>query len=287
MFSVRKERPTPYIDRTMYVSWNAMFVSAYLSAATVFGGSLGGGCRRFALKTLDRMLRETWSESRGFSHRMGGPVLEGSLDDQVFGVIALLDAYESTLDPRYFDAAKRTLDNAIARYGDAEGGGFFDRPHDAAPMGGLEVRRKPFQDSPTPGANSIAAIALIRMHALHGRSALLRLRAEDARSFRGNRAAIRDVRGDVWAGGDVVRASPDAGSHHRARQRPGRHRRSKLRPTAYTASAKRCCASRPGFSLNELPQALKETLPHLSPTKRSRSCAPGRRACRRPTIRRN
>ena len=168
MFSVRKERPTPYIDRTMYVSWNAMFVSAYLSAATVFGGSLGGGCHRFALKTLDRMLRETWSESRGFSHRMGGPVLEGSLDDQVFGVIALLDAYESTLDPRYFDAAKRTLDNTIDRYGDAEGGGFFDRPHDAAPMGGLEVRRKPFQDSPTPGANSIAAIALVRMHAYTG-----------------------------------------------------------------------------------------------------------------------
>jgi uncharacterized protein YyaL (SSP411 family) len=32
-------------------------------------------------------------------------------------------------------------------------------------MGGLDVRRKPFQDSPTPGANSVAAIALIRMHA--------------------------------------------------------------------------------------------------------------------------
>ena len=35
-------------------------------------------------------------------------------------------------------------------------------------MGGLDVRRKPFQDSPTPGANSVAAIALIRMHAFTG-----------------------------------------------------------------------------------------------------------------------
>ncbi|HTZ76130.1 MAG TPA: hypothetical protein VMB47_19605, partial [Candidatus Aquilonibacter sp.] len=60
------------------------------------------------------------------------------------------------------------MDLAIARYGDAEGGGFFDRPSDAAPMGGLDVRRKPFQDSPTPGANSVAAIALIRMHAFTG-----------------------------------------------------------------------------------------------------------------------
>src|SRR2546425_7204226 len=56
-----------------------------------------------------------------------------------------------------------TMDLAIERYGDAVGGGFFDRPSDAAPMGGLDVRRKPFQDSPTPGANSVATIALIRM----------------------------------------------------------------------------------------------------------------------------
>jgi len=114
------------------------------------------------------MLKEVWSETRGFGHRIGGPALEGSFDDQVFGVLALLDAYEATLDPRYFSAAQKTMDLAIARYGDAEGGGFFDRPSDAAPMGGLDVRRKPFQDSPTPGANSVAAIALIRMHAFTG-----------------------------------------------------------------------------------------------------------------------
>src|SRR2546429_4340011 len=111
------------------------------------------------------MLKEVWSETRGFGHRIGGPALEGSLDDQVFGVLALLDAYETTLDPCYFTAAQKTMDLTIARYGDAEGGGFFDRPSDAAPMGGLDVRRKPFQDSPTPGANSIAAMALTRLHA--------------------------------------------------------------------------------------------------------------------------
>jgi len=165
MLAARKPRPTPFIDKTMYVSWNAMFVSAYLEAARVLGGSLGASCRNFALKTLDRMLKEVWSETRGFGHRIGGPALEGSLDDQVFGVLALLDAYEATLNPRYFTAAQETMDLAMARHGDAEGGGFFDRPCDAAPMGGLDVRRKPFQDSPTPGANSVAAIALIRMYA--------------------------------------------------------------------------------------------------------------------------
>ena len=165
MLAARRPRPTPFIDKTMYVSWNAMFVSAYLEAARVLGGSLGASCRNFALKTLDRMLKEVWSETRGFGHRIAGPTLEGSLDDQVFSVQALLDAYEATLNPRYFAAAQETMDLAMNRHGDAEGGGFFDRPSDAPPMGGLDVRRKPFQDSPTPGANSVAAIALIRMHA--------------------------------------------------------------------------------------------------------------------------
>jgi hypothetical protein len=169
MRKARLQRPTPFVDATMYVSWNAMFVSAYLEASrALLDEKIGQACRAFALKTLDRMLKEVWSESRGFGHRIGGPALVGSLDDQVFSVLALLDAYEATLDPRYFTAAQKTMDLAIARYGDAEGGGFFDRPSDAAPMGGLDVRRKPFQDSPTPSANSVAAIALVRMHAFTG-----------------------------------------------------------------------------------------------------------------------
>jgi hypothetical protein len=169
LLKARSARPTPFVDKTMYVAWNAMFVSAYLEASRIVGTAwIAEDCRAFALKTLDRMLREAWSESRGFGHRIGGPVLEGSLDDQVFSVIALLDAYETTLNPRYFTAAQKTMDLAIARYGDAENGGFFDRPSDAAPMGGLDVRRKPFQDSPTPSANSVAAIALVRMHAFTG-----------------------------------------------------------------------------------------------------------------------
>ena len=164
MLAARLPRPTPYIDKTFYVGWNAMFVSAYFEAGRVLHGALGLSCRAFALKTLDRMLSEAWSESAGFKHRIGGPLLDGSLDDQIFSLLALLDAYEETLDTRYFDAARRTMDIAIGKYGDSERGGFFDRSCDAAPMGGLDVRRKPFQDSPTPGTNSVAAIALIRMH---------------------------------------------------------------------------------------------------------------------------
>jgi hypothetical protein len=166
LLAARGQRhPTPAIDTTIYVGWNAMFVSAYLEAARVLGRR---DCRQFALKTLDRLIAEAWDESKGFLHRAGGPRLEGTLDDQIFATAALLDAYEATLDPKYFEKAERAMRLAVERFGDPEGGGFFDRAKDAAPMGGLEVRRKPLQDSPTPGTNSVAVIVLDRLYAFSG-----------------------------------------------------------------------------------------------------------------------
>jgi uncharacterized protein YyaL (SSP411 family) len=263
MLAARLPRPTPFIDKTMYVSWNAMFVSAYLEAARVIGtGWIAEDCRKFALKTLDRTLKEVWTESRGFGHRIGGPALEGSLDDQVFSVLALLDAYEATLDPRYFTAAQKTMDLAIARYGDAEGGGFFDRPSDAAPMGGLDVRRKPFQDSPTPSANSVAAIALIRMHAFTGDNRYHDFATKTLEAFAGIApqyglfAATYGLAATLFAHhplqvvitGDSN--DPTAQALQAAAHRVFRFGKSIIRIT-------------PGASLKNLASALKETLSHL------------------------
>jgi hypothetical protein len=262
MLAARKPRPTPYIDRTMYVAWNAMFVSAYLDAARVLGGSLGANCRAFALKTLDRMLKEVWSESSGFGHRIGGPALEGSLDDQVFSVLALLDAYETTLDPRYFTAAQKTLDLTIARYGDTEGGGFFDRPFDAAPMGGLDVRRKPFQDSPTPSANSVAAIALIRMHAFTGDGRYHDFAKKTLEAFAGIApqyglfAATYGLAATLFAH-HPLQVVITGDSNDPVAQA--------LEAAAYAVYrfGKSVFRITPGASLTHLAGALKETLPHL------------------------
>lgn len=262
MMEARLKRPTPFVDETMYLAWNAMFVSSYLEANRILTDSPYLGCKPFALKTLDRMLKEAWSESRGFAHRIGGPALEGSLDDQVFGVLALLDAYEATLEPRYFAVAQRTLDLAISRYGDARNGGFFDRPCDAAPIGGLEVRRKPFQDSPTPGANSVAAIALIRMHAFTGEQDYRDFARKTLEAFAGVApqyglfAATYGLAATLFArhpiqvlipgsSDDPVTQALEAAAH-----RVYRFGKSVLRVT-------------PGAPLAALAGALKQTLPHL------------------------
>jgi uncharacterized protein YyaL (SSP411 family) len=266
MLAARRPRPTPFVDKTMYVSWNAMFVSAYLDAARVLDGLVAENSRRFALKSLNRMLSEVWSETRGFAHRMGGPALDGSLDDQVFGVVALLDAYESTLDSGYFDAAKKTMDLAIARYGDSEGGGFFDRPSDAVPMGGLDLRRKPFQDSPTPGANSVAAIALLRLYSFTGEECYRDFAEKTLEAFAGIApqyglfAATYGLAANLFMHHPlqvVVTGAVDdwvAQSLESAAHRIFRFGKAVLRVT-------------PGVNLSHLAGALKEILPHLPPVK--------------------
>src|SRR5579863_9672627 len=71
LFAARQKRTVPYVDTTIYTSWNAMFISAYFEASQVLGGTEGYGCRIFALGTLDRLIEEGWDNRRGFSHRLG------------------------------------------------------------------------------------------------------------------------------------------------------------------------------------------------------------------------
>ncbi|HKV04106.1 MAG TPA: thioredoxin domain-containing protein [Candidatus Acidoferrales bacterium] len=256
----RERRPKPVVDQTLYVGWNAMFVSAYLEAARVLER---GDCRDFALKTLERLLAGAWDESKGFLHRIGGPRLEGSLDDQVFAAAALLDAYEATLDRRYFDIAERAMRLAVERFGDPDGGGFFDRAKDAAPMGGLDVRRKPLQDSPTPGANSVAAIVLDRLHTYTGERAYREWAEKTLEAFAGlvpkyglfaatyGLAALLHARHPLQV--VITGAAGDSKSKtlERAAHEIYRYGKAVLRVTPEHLAA------------DTLPAALRETLPHL------------------------
>ena len=265
MLAARRTRtPVPAIDTTIYVAWNAMFVSAYLEAARVLERD---DCRAFALKTLDRILAEAWEESKGFLHRVGGPRLEGSLDDQIFAIAALLDAYEATLDRHYFEIAERAMRLAVERYGDPDGGGFFDRAKDAAPMGGMEIRRKPLQDSPTPGANSIAVIVLDRLYGLTGEKLYRAWAEKTLEAFVGlvpqyglfaaqyGLAALLHERHSMQVVVLGAAGDPHAAAIEKAANGIYRFGKSVLRVTPE------------GLANASLAPALRETLPHLDATK--------------------
>lgn len=168
MYAARLQRPMPYIDKTIYVSWNALCVAAYLKAATVLGLD---DAHHFALRSLDRILAEAWNPQSGLKHviaysdasstKRSNP---GFLDDYAFTAIACLDAYESTADLTYFREAQQITDLMIEKFYDPTSGGFFDSEPGKDSLGVLATPRKPFQDSPTPAGNPMAAIALLRLH---------------------------------------------------------------------------------------------------------------------------
>jgi len=173
MYAARLKRPTPYVDKTVYVGWNALCISAYLEAAKALALE---EARHFALRSLDRLLAEGWNSERGLRHVVAysDPQAElrdvaGVLDDYAFTTVACLEAYEASGDLSYFNFARRIADRVLERFFDPVSGGFFDTEQQPGAgekvLGVLGTRRKPFQDSPTPAGNSVAAIALLRLHA--------------------------------------------------------------------------------------------------------------------------
>jgi hypothetical protein len=173
MYAARLKRPTPYVDKTVYVNWNGLCISAYLQAASVLGLN---EARAFALKSLDRILGEAWDDQRGLKHviaysdpKAAHRDTSGFVDDYAFVGIAALDAFEVTGEGRYFRAARKVTDFLVEHFYDEVEGGFFDAPKSSlneGALGALTAPRKPFQDSPTPSGNSASAILLLRMHSM-------------------------------------------------------------------------------------------------------------------------
>ncbi len=173
MYAARSRRPTPFVDKTIYTGWCALCVSAYLESARVLALD---SARHFALRSLDRILAEAWNPQTGLRHVIAYSdtaaekrSLPGLLDDYAFIAVACLDAYEATSDLSYFHFAQAIVDRMVQWFYDPTAGGFFDTAQSDNPqpiLGVLATRRKPFQDSPTPAGNSVAAIALLRIHAL-------------------------------------------------------------------------------------------------------------------------
>ena len=181
LYAARLQRPTPFVDRTLYTGWNALCISAVLQAARVLGDKAE---LQFALRSLDRLLAEAYLPDAGLRHVIAyaedganhatQPATQqrpaGVLEDYAYTTLACLDAYEASGDLRYYERAGEIAARMIAGFHDDNDGGFFDldsaSTQDA--VGALTSRRKPFRDSPTPAGDPAAALALLRLHALNG-----------------------------------------------------------------------------------------------------------------------
>ena len=288
MYSARLQRPTPYIDKTVYVSWNALCISAYLQAAKALGTTDSGvadssieKARRFALRSLDRILAEGWDDTTGLRHviaysdpNANRREVRGVLDDYAFTILACLDAYEASAVMPYFNFARKIADRMIQRFYDSTSGGFFDTETartESVALGALVARRKPFQDSPTPAGDPAASLALLRLHALTNENAYREKAEETLEVFAGIAEQFGIYAGTyglatIWHSRPhfqvvVVGSGTEAEELYRAAMKPFALNKTVLHITDNEAAAA------------YLPPALAETVPNLPGVKEGKPVA--------------
>ncbi|MCH8923306.1 MAG: thioredoxin domain-containing protein [Planctomycetes bacterium] len=165
LLEIRGGRVRPERDDKVLVSWNGLMIHSlavaagaldeprYLAAATAAAEFICQNMRRD-----DGRLLHTW--------RGGTARLDAYLDDYASLTNALISLYEAGFDERWIDEAVRLADIMLARFHDADGGGFFFTADDHEE---LIARNKDAQDNATPSGSSMAATALVRLGKLTGR----------------------------------------------------------------------------------------------------------------------
>ncbi len=151
----RRKFAPPYVDKTVYTSWNAMAIAAYLEASWTRGRP---DLRDRALKALDFLWERLHTDADGLYRFLApdGPKIPGLLGDQAWTALACLDAYEVAGRPQDFARAQQLAAFMSERLA-ADGGGFRDTPPEHETLGRLAQPQTPVKE------NSIAALVFIRL----------------------------------------------------------------------------------------------------------------------------
>jgi uncharacterized protein YyaL (SSP411 family) len=164
LLELRERRTRPALDDKRLTAWNALMIAALAEAGAALEeerySDAAVACAEFVLRDLqdsDGRLLRTYND--------GAAKLDGYLEDHAFLLEALLALFETTCEERWFVHARALADILIARFADAENGGFFSTAVDGE---ALIARRKDLEDSPIPSGGSSAAMGLLRLAELTG-----------------------------------------------------------------------------------------------------------------------
>jgi len=175
LFAARERRVRPGLDDKVLTEWNALMLAALAEAAAVTGRT---DWLDAAVANGEFLLRELRSDGgrwlRSWQADDGPPASEarsGRARHLAYAAdhAALVDAFtrlaEATGEARWIAAATETADALLDLFWDPQRGGVFTTGADAEQ---LVARNKDLMDNATPGANSLAAVSLLRLAALTG-----------------------------------------------------------------------------------------------------------------------
>jgi hypothetical protein len=167
LFEARKSRPRPLLDNKVLTEWNGLMLSALAEAALLFDNDrwLTAAVRNGEF--LVRELRRPDGRWHRSWHEDGTPRARHAA--LAADLAALVDAFtrlgEASGERRWTNLAVETADQLLDNHWDPELGGLFTTANDAER---LVVRQKDLLDNATPSANSLAAVALLRLAGLTG-----------------------------------------------------------------------------------------------------------------------
>ena len=185
LLAARGTRVRPGTDDKVLTGWNGLMLTAFAEAARVLD-------REDYLSVAEKNAEFVLSQLRGSGGRLlrtwkgGAAKLNGYLEDYALYAEGLLELYQATFDPAWFDAAVDFADLMVAHFADPASG-FFDTSDDHEQ---LLFRPKETQDGAMPSGGSVAAMVLAKLGAFTGdagysdvaEAALASMRAEMSRA---------------------------------------------------------------------------------------------------------
>ena len=167
LLAARNLRARPGLDDKVLTEWNAMFLSTLAEAALLVGNdrwtaaAVANGVFLWEnLRSPDGTWSRSWQEDA--SPRARHSALA---QDLAHLVDAFTRLYELTGNETWLDRAVDTAHRLVDGHWDHRHGGLFTTSSDAE---ALVARQKDLMDNATPSANSVAALAFIRLSALTG-----------------------------------------------------------------------------------------------------------------------
>jgi len=167
MLAARAKRIRPHLDDKILASWNGLMLGAFARAYAVLGDE---PYRVAAEKNLAFIQSKLWdAKSKTLHHRWrdGERDQVQLLEAYAFQLDGVLQLYEATLEPKHLDFAIALAETMIARFYDAENGGFWQS---AAGSTDLILRVKDDYDGAEPSGNSVATLALLKLASITDRA---------------------------------------------------------------------------------------------------------------------
>jgi uncharacterized protein YyaL (SSP411 family) len=180
LFAARSQRVRPHLDDKTLASWNGLMLGAMARAYAVLGDAL---YLRAAEKNLAFLQARLWdANTKTLYHRWRKGERDNVqlLEGYAFLLSGVIDLYEATLQPTHLDFAIALAETLLAKFYDAENGGFWQSPPGAQD---LILRVKEDYDSAEPSGNSVAIMTLLKLGEIAGRKEFKQAAEKSLRLF--------------------------------------------------------------------------------------------------------